>query len=209
MTEPIARAMQHVAQTAATAAGPPVRVLAQQWMQAAEDAYVAAQPSSIFSVFYQIHGWRLNASKAPHEQLEALNQLYIRLEDQVLSIPIYIQVLHLIASLPQVWHTYLSNFLLQVPNPANVTWDTATNTIKNYWDTLQVPSRQQKTPLINQILAVQHQPGTNPTWQQQMQSGVAAPKEKESRERPGGAPKAAADLDLAGCTMYLRNPKLH
>ena len=173
MTEPIARAILRTAQTAAAAVGPGTPVLAQQWMQAAEDAYATVQPSTIFSMFYQIHGWRLNASKAPHEQLEALNQLYMCLEDQALSIPIYIRVLHLIASLPQAWHTYLSNFLLQVPNPANVTWETATNAIKNYWDTLQVPSWQQKTPLINRISAVQCRLGTNLTWQQQMQSGAA------------------------------------
>jgi hypothetical protein len=62
--------------------------------------YGQVLPAKVYSLFWQIRHWHLDASKHPQPQIDALNYLYEQLITQIVQVTDFIKVMTLLSALP-------------------------------------------------------------------------------------------------------------
>jgi len=129
------------------------------WWTQTRIKYGTISPSQVFDLIKQVLNFRLDGSKHPCPQLDALESIYAKLVTNGVVLPAFFRSMTLLACLPPSWETSVIQTVMAGGNVLDVTWTLTRTTIMRYWDADQAKKAGHCTPLAHKLSAVKKYQG--------------------------------------------------
>ena len=157
-----------------------------------KNVYDTTSAAKVFALFRQTREWRLDASKPPTPQLDALDYLYQQLEANGVILDSFIQAMTLLSAIPMQWEPFVTPQLLQGGTVTAVTYELAKGAVHFHWDSLQA-QRVAKRPSVQvQKLSNVPRKGKSPSFQEQTAPSKGSSSSGQKKKGKRGAAKVRA-----------------